>query len=599
MSVFSIYRNLLKFIDNLSLKTKLMFLFALFSGIPVIGVGLLSYHRSSAIIDAQAAVYSESIVNQIRRRVDEIRDDIKKISISLVINPNIQRNHLMMLDGIDLIKNKNLIKTILTTSKFMKGSISSIYLCYEDGTIVSTEAVNIEDELRYREFLAYTEAIKASTKPVWIGVHENEFSADKQRIVFSYVRTVYDAETFQYLGVMIFNLPASVLDEICGNDYNVAIMDRKGQIVYTNKSFNVKLIEEGMVFDEISRNPGGKGSFLLKNGDKWSRMQYATSEKNDWIFLAEVPVSFLQQNSRETRKYISFILVLVLSLSVAAAVLTSSYFIRPLISIIGTMKKVQEGDFDVCLNIDNRSETGQLAYHYIMMLKRINQLVEDIKKTSLQKRQAEITALQAQITPHFLYNTLNSIKCMARVQKNTGIEEAIDSLIELLRLSISYKTEFITLAEELEIIKKYVFIQNFRYGNRIQLFIDCQEDVLQLMILKMTLQPLVENSILHGLPNKKGPGIINIRAYRIEKGLCVEVEDNGVGMTEETIQRVRSGALRSDRRFNGIGINNIQERIVLYFGNDYGISYKSVPGEYTCAVVNLPAISEKEVEQYV
>lgn len=594
-------KKIIYWINDRTMKTKLLISFLLFSGILIFGVGLSIYNSSSEIIDSQSMAFTESIVKQVRDRVDEIRDEVLKVSIPIVINPSIQNNDLQSLEMADYITRKYLIKSDLNLIMFMKKYICSIYLCNENGTIITSELVSTNDEKNFNNYIVYRTAMEQSSKPVWVGTHENEFLLDKNRNVFSFVRSLYDKETLKNFGVIVMNVPTTVLDDICGASpaYNIFITDKEGKNVYQKQGSDLAITQERTYIKEIAKSGNDSGTLTWEsNGDTYG-VRYITSEKNDWIFIAEVPVSYLLQNSEKVRDFMLLILLIGILMSIATSYLISSYFTTPLRRMIKTMKKVQSGDFDIKLNINNRSETGQLAENYVIMVNEIRELIEGIKQKNIEKREAEIQTLQAQITPHFIYNALNSIRCMARVQKTKGIEDAAEALIGLLQLSISKKTVFITIAEEIEIVKKYVQIQNFRSGNKFDMKYDFEENILGFMTLKFILQPLVENAILHGLEPKGGSGTIKITAYMNGSDIQFEVEDNGMGMDEEKIEKVLSGSFISDRRFSGIGIKNINDRIKMHFGQEYGISFDSVQGEYSKAIVKIPAIEEKDVGNYV
>lgn len=187
------------------------------SVILVLGVGTLSYKASSNLIDKQMVTYSESILQQVKERTDEMRDQVMKVSIPIIIKPSIQDNELQNLDLIEFTNTKYDIDSQLALSMFLKKFICSIYICNENGTVISSEYVKEAEKSQIRNFETYKNALRNGTKPIWTNVHENEFLSDKNKYVFSFARTMYDKETFVPFGVLILNVPASVLENICGN----------------------------------------------------------------------------------------------------------------------------------------------------------------------------------------------------------------------------------------------------------------------------------------------------------------------------------------------------------------------------------------------
>lgn len=219
--------------------------------------------------------------------------------------------------------------------------------------------------------------------------------------------------------------------------------------------------------------------------------------------------------------------------------------------------------------------------------------VEDEK----QKKELEYQILQSQINPHFLYNTLNSIKWMATIQNATGIAEMTTSLARLLK-SISKGTrQLIPIREELELLKDYVLIQNYRYGGIVKVDYSIpDETLLGYVIPKLTLQPIVENAIFHGIEAKGENGIITVTLYKKEQDLYIDITDNGIGMSPELINQVLSGSSEDAKSdfFRKVGIHNVNLRLKYTFGENYGIQIHSKEGEYTTMIIILPLRKEEK-----
>lgn len=581
---------------DLSMRTKLLVLFLAFSVILVVSVGLLAYRSSSAIIDRQGDVYSDSILQQITERIDELRDEVLKVSIPIVTNPSIQDNDLESVDMVDFMDRQYDINTKITLTMFMKKMIGSIYICSERGVVISSERISDRDRAGCSRSAPYRAAFERGTEPLWIGVRDNEFSLDRNRSIFSFARTLYSKETFKPFGVLIINLPAAVLDEICGQGRSgILIVDKEGRTLYRKAGAEGQEVRDSSYISAIAAGSAPSGTFRYKDAGGNFSIHYIASKNGDWTYVSEMPVNYLTENSARLKQSMTIILAAAILMSVASAYLLSAYFTNPIRSMIRTMRKVQRGDFEIALDIENRSEIGQLASSYRIMLGELKRRMEEIGSESRKKREAELNALQAQITPHFLYNTLNSIRIMARMQKAGGIEELTAALIDLLRLSISKKSALIPIREELEIVRKYILLQNYRSGNGCTLVCEVgDEELLRCMMPKLSLQPIVENCILHGFGLSGGRGRIDIAIRREGTTIRFDVTDDGAGMNEEQIDAVWNGNSSGGRRFSGIGIRNIHERIVMLFGSGYGVSLESRVGEYTKVRIALPAIRVEE-----
>jgi sensor histidine kinase YesM len=228
------------------------------------------------------------------------------------------------------------------------------------------------------------------------------------------------------------------------------------------------------------------------------------------------------------------------------------------------------------------------------MMERIHHLLLETKEMEMRKNQYELKMLQSQIAPHFLYNTLACISSLAKQRKIEAVRETIRALVGLLSFSFDKSGEFVTLEEEIEGLRMYAYIQTVRYGEKFILTIDAAPESLQSQILKLTLQPLVENAIFHGLAPRKVQGNIRIRTFVRKDRLCIIIRDNGLGMNSEQLSSIYSERRRapSKHRFTGIGIMNVQERIRLHFGEEFGLRIASIPGVGTLIRIELPNMAK-------
>ena len=255
------------------------------------------------------------------------------------------------------------------------------------------------------------------------------------------------------------------------------------------------------------------------------------------------------------------------------------------------MTEVASGNFDSNLELQCKNEIYDLGQNAMTMVSEIKKLMEEAIEREREKHDMEIRLLQNQINPHFLYNTLNSIRWMAVMQGAEGISHAVSSLGQLLRYALKDASGQTQLQSELSMLEEYIYIQNIRYKGKINY--QCREvekELLDCKVPKLILQPLVENAIFHGIEPKAGVGTIEVRVSREGKDILIRVWDNGVGMSEDEINRLMEGNSKNQEkeRFNGIGVANIHERLQILYGPEYGLCFESVLGKFTCAVLRLP-----------
>jgi len=270
------------------------------------------------------------------------------------------------------------------------------------------------------------------------------------------------------------------------------------------------------------------------------------------------------------------------------AVLLTNKITLPLRRLENSMKAVEEGNFEVEIaSPEVRDEIGNLIFSFQIMIRKIKQLIENNNKEQEEKRKSELNALQAQINPHFLYNTLDSIIWMAEDGNTKDVVLMTSALAKLLRKSISNKHELVTIAEEIEYTKSYLTIQKMRYKDKLKYSIDVDPAIENKKIIKLIIQPLVENAIYHGIKYKEGMGTIFIEAGYHDKGILIRVIDDGQGMSEEQRRHIYDER-EIDTKKNSVGVLNVHRRIQLYYGSEYGIGFVSNIGVGTIASIYLP-----------
>ncbi|MBN9654718.1 sensor histidine kinase [Halobacillus sp. GSS1] len=282
-----------------------------------------------------------------------------------------------------------------------------------------------------------------------------------------------------------------------------------------------------------------------------------------------------------------------------------SLILKKLHLLIESMKKVEKGDFTVDVDIQSGDEIGRLSNHYRNMLSKINTLIAESVNKEAATKEAELHALKMQIDSHFLYNTLENIKMMAEIDGKYDISDALTSLGEMMRYNLKWKKDFVSLQEEVNHIRNYIELMNIRLDHRLDLQVDIPPHLEGQEVLKMTFQPIVENSVKHGLQHilNERKGIISIRAYTEGKDIKVVLTDNGDGMERETLQNLRvslsegTDTTETSKRMktgSGIGLYNVHERVQLYYGKEYGLTINSKEGHYTEVIVTVPCLVIKE-----
>lgn len=341
----------------------------------------------------------------------------------------------------------------------------------------------------------------------------------------------------------------------------------------------------------------GTASFQFENKQTPYLVTTAYIEDLEAYMLNVISLEGLYAETAKTRNIIlSGIIFLVIILSLVTYVLIS-LLLKKMYKLKDSMKRVEKGDFTFVVEVNGHDEIAELAFHFKSMLGKINGLIVDAVNKQATAKETELKALKTQIDSHFLYNTLENIKMMAEIEEKYEISDAITSLGEMMRYNLKWKNDFVVLEEELNYIKNYIEIMNLRLDGKLTLDIDVPRELLEQEVLKMSLQPIIENSVKHGIMPAihSRQGILSVHARYSDHGVIIELKDNGIGMTTEQCEvlnhSIRTGEdnkVTPVQNGNGIGIRNVNERIKLYYGNGYGVSVASVDGEFTTVTVKMP-----------
>lgn len=368
----------------------------------------------------------------------------------------------------------------------------------------------------------------------------------------------------------------------------ILLVDGNNEIV-TSEDYS----DLGKTFPEITDHDVPKmEGYTEKNGviSFFSRGSFS-----DCGLYLEVPKKEVLSGLSQMRLFLIGIFGAVFVAAVLLALWLSRVVCGPLRSMTGTIEKVGEGDLSLRTEVTTADEIGTLGKEFNHMLDYIEDLIAQVIEEEQQKKDAELEALQYQITPHFMYNTLNSIKCYAMIHNEKEIATVIGDFVELLQTCIRKKGTFLTVAEEIQVLKNYIHLQEFRNGEEYQAAYAIEREAEQCLIPRLILQPLVENALIHGLDLKNNRKHLTIEAYTSGSRLYMKVRDNGRGMTQEQIEELLKKKGKKTKGLTAVGIPNIQERLQLYYGTQAKLSLKS-SGEGTEATIYLPVNRSEDEE---
>jgi len=568
-----------------SLSGRINLSFLLIVAIAVVSFMVVSINRSSRAIQDASVEYTLQLIKMVNEKIEFYIENMENIS-HIVINNSDVRNYLSMDSEQKVYAQK--VEEQFQTLKETRDDIYNIgiigingrYLINNFDTQLNFFA-NLERMNWYSKSLHGEEVITSS--------HVQNIVSDEYSWVVTMSKAIRNPLTNEVLGVFFVDLNYRSISNL-GDDINLGLkgyvfmIDEAGDIVYHPKQ---QLLYSGLWEEEMDSILNAKTD-VLTSADGNKLYTLSKSEVTGWRVVG---VTYLDEMLSGTDEIINMYYLLAIVLIIVAmflAVLLTNKITLPLRRLENSMKAVEEGNFEVEIaSPEVRDEIGNLIFSFQIMIRKIKQLIENNNREQEEKRKSELNALQAQINPHFLYNTLDSIIWMAEDGNTKDVVLMTSALAKLLRKSISNKHELVTIAEEIEYTKSYLTIQKMRYKDKLKYSIDVDPAIENKEIIKLIIQPLVENAIYHGIKYKEGMGTIFIEAGYHDKGILIRVIDDGQGMSEEQLRHIYDER-EIDTKKNSVGVLNVHRRIQLYYGSEYGIGFVSNIGVGTIASIYLP-----------
>jgi two-component system, sensor histidine kinase YesM len=451
----------------------------------------------------------------------------------------------------------------------------------------------LSEEEWYRRAVQSAPSVQLLPRPVGRNLRNTPgYSADD---VVSIVKAVVDPRTGRPRGVVLIDMKLQVVQDIfvdmkVGQGGFLFIEDAEGGTVYSPVNPVVYRVRgEWLAGPRTStvRRIGGADYQIIAQG----------SDYTGWKTIGVFPLNEIMSQVSLIRYYSFLIAGVTLLVAFVTSIFFTGSIARPVIALRALMKEAEEGNLAVRFEGRQEDEIGHLGKSFNAMIEEIQKLIDLVYREQQSKREAELKTLQEQIKPHFLYNTLDTIHWMAQDHGAADIVQIVSALTSLFRIALSKGKEMISLSDELEHVRSYLIIQKLRYEDKFDFSLCVQDEMLSFMVLKLTLQPIVENAIYHGIKERRGHGTIRVDALRRDGALVVRVCDDGVGMSSEKLEAVRAlltQAPAESSHKTGYGISNVNERIQLSFGKDYGLRFQSAPGVGTTVEILHPLIPGEE-----
>ena len=580
-----------------SIQSNIAIAFSSFFIIVIIGLWIISYKLTEDTAKDISISNTYLLIDQVHRNILTYIEYMKHISSIVYTNKDVQEyfyNFDKLTDD-DQKKYKEKIISLFKSIQKTRIDINLIMLLgYKGGYISNRGNKAIKEYIDYTKQEWYQKAFLAKGNAVISPSHVQNLFLKEFRWVVSLSREIYTQQNGTPLGILLVDLNFNIIEDLCKNIHQgksgyIFIVDESGKIIYHPDQQLIYSNLKAEMIDKVITI--ADGSFVINDND--IKKIYTIKSLNDprWKIVGVTYLNELIEKKDRIQFYYLFLSIISIFIIVIISIFISRKISKPIKDLRSSIKEVENGNFDIDINIQSTNEIGELEKDFKIMIFKIKDLMKQILKEQDQKRIFELKALQAQINPHFLYNTLDSIIWLAANKKNKDVLEMTSALSKLFRIGISKGDQIITIQNEIEHITNYLTIQKMRYKDKFDYTININPNILQMKTIKLLLQPIVENSIYHGIKNKKGKGHIEIIGEKKQLEIILQVIDDGVGMTTDQIKQLFLSK-KSDSNPSGIGINNVNDRIKLYFGAKYGIKCTSSLNKGTKIKINLPQIKE-------
>lgn len=563
----------------------------------------------SGILSRKVSEASLQTLYSINSNIESMIENCKNLSTVIITSDEIQ-NTLAGENGVqnsektkadgsiiseDLDKER-IIK--IQVSKFMEAFpfISSVYIFDKDSKrygidkvlLKSMKVNNIEDASWYRD------AVNAKGGYILRLNAGNFFEDNSKDRYLSLIRVINDVYTQKIIGVLILNINegafiSSYKDIASKYDTDMMIIDGEGKTIV-----NFRKAPEFDISKFLETSTNNSNSALVQ---KMFGTNYLVSslkvDKYNWTIISTMPFDELSKESR-IFSIIAFVVIAVNGILLfMGSIIISTLISKPIKKLLKSMKGIEKREFKKVEIFAGSAEIKKLQDGYNIMIQEIQRLIERIVEDEKIKRKAELDVLQAQIKPHFLYNTFDAISSLALLGRNGEVYKVMKALGSYYRISLSKGSEVITIAEEIEVVRNYLTIQKVRYGDILELHYNIDERATKFKILKLALQPLVENAIYHGIKPKGEPGNITISAEYYEDTVVLTVEDDGVGMEEEVRLQMESNNAREPK--SSFGLSGTIERLRIFYGIEKPVTIESGKYEGTKIILTIPV---REAEKF-
>lgn len=585
-----------------SLRAKLLALFIVLSTLPLMIVGLISYQKSYHSISSHSKASSILQADMLGTNIDNLFNDTERL---LELSNNPQVIHFLFSQSETYQEAKEILQTFsLYRDTYKYEEVLNISLINLYGKGISERRGIFQSNINplrnphFQTLAQDPDRILRIPPPLISGYDRVDGYTYENQGVITIMTAVKQRITHEVIGFVIVDLNDSFIKEFCdevtiGKTGFFYLLDQQNNPIYVPP-----VSQADLALIQTTRIPTsqleGSDSYVLQTNGPPRFIVYTSSQSTGWTIIGMAPLQEIVAEANRIRQLIIVSVVLSIVFAITLHYLLTKRLIQPIQLLQHKMRLTASGYLEAKVKPDGNDEIADLGQSFNIMVEQIKELLEQSIREQKQLQKAELRTLQAQINPHFLYNTLDSIVWMAEAGKNDGVIRLVKALSDLFRLSLNKGRDWVQIRTELAHAHSYLIIQQMRYRDILEYNIEVPEELQEYPILNMTLQPLIENAIYHGIKNKRGKGKITVGGYPDLSSVVLTITDNGIGIPGAKLAVLRDQIQQpiqsedTDTTQSGFGLQNVHQRLQLYFGQEYGITLDSTEGIGTQITVRIP-----------
>lgn len=597
----------------MSFKQKLIITFMVFIVLPLVALGFGTYYFYSQAMEQKVSGFVEQVAVSTASNIEMHIKELEKFTLLPYYNRELQ--DLLTLEdtpaAMTALEKKETIEKNFSLWQSQRESVQRIYYfsfpgleprrIYNQGYLPSSFTVEMMPW--YEEFSQSEDNVRFITLHKPIANYFNDVNDEHK--VFSLIRKIYKSTTLEeYAGYFEVDFKLDEVERIMQlvnreENGSFFITDQTGQMIYANQALDYDIMAE--LGESLL---AGQGKQMLRFGHEKNIVVASQVGEYGWTVVGSVPVAQIMSGIVNVRNSMIVLGVVLILIAILTSTVFSLQLTKPIYRLITLIKRVEKEDFQITYDNPPRNEIGHLIKSVIRMSTRLDETIRNLYQAEIVRKESELQSLKAQINPHFLFNTLETIKMKAEVDEADDTVKMVTALGKLVKASVFRGNDFITFQEEMASIKNYFYIQESRYATRFDMSIEVEEAILGCYVPKIIIQPLIENAFYHGLEMKQGKGNLRVVAGAEEGAIRIQVIDDGLGMSKERLEQLEQQFQNSmayiSKSGRSIGLTNVYARMQLYFGSEFTMAIDSEPGEGTVVTLRFPMIrNESEVMVYV